>query len=401
MSETAADLVTLRVNNTLHRGWTTVDITRSLSTISNAFSLTVANDWGSDSPTLNSTLLAPGDICQVLINDQPVVTGYIDSVKPSYDAKQHQISVSGRDRTGDLVDCSADVQEWHEHSLDDIVRALIAPFSHPELGEIGIRVVPEGRVLPPVAKHSVHPGDTVYSVIERLSRQTGCMVWSDGTGGLIIGNPETTETAIPLQRGVNILSANASNSWSKRYRNIVVLSDTPGKTSGPTGTPPFSLSDPDIGTKNPEITRLGKTAFSLSDPEIGARDPEITRYRPLLMIAEASVRDDLLQKRAEWERRHNAGQGQSYIVTVQGWLQDGQLWTPGQTVTLNDAWLGADDNYLISTVNFKHGTGGTTTTLTVIPESALGPEPNDGYYGKKQQGSSEPPTNTSATSQKT
>lgn len=353
MPETAADLVTLRVNNTLHRGWTTVDITRSLSTISNAFSLTVANDWGSDSPTLNSTLLAPGDICQVLINDQPVVTGYIDSVKPSYDAKQHQISVSGRDRTGDLVDCSADVQEWHDHSLDDIVRALIAPFSHPELGNIGIRVAPEGRILPTVAKHSVHPGDKVYSVIERLSRQTGCLVWSDGTGGLIIGNPETTETAIPLQRGVNILSANASNSWSKRYRNIVVLSDTPGKTSGPTGSTPFSLSD----------------------PAIGARDPEITRYRPLLMIAEASVGDELLQKRAEWEQRHNAGQGQSYSVTVQGWLQDGQLWTPGQTVSLKDAWLGADDNYLISTVNFKHGTGGTTTTLTAIPDSALTPEP--------------------------
>ncbi|GAB3441095.1 phage baseplate assembly protein [Insolitispirillum peregrinum] len=355
MPETAADLVTLRVNNTQHRGWTTVDITRSLSTISNAFSLTVANDWGSESPTLNSTLLKPGDICQVLINDQPVVTGYIDSVKPSYDAKQHQISVSGRDRTGDLVDCSADVQEWHDHSLDDIVRALIAPFSNPELGEIGIRIAPEGRTLPQVAKHSVHPGDTVYSVIERLSRQTGCLVWSDGTGGLIIGNPVKAKTGIPLQRRVNILSASASNSWSKRYRNIVVLSDSPGKTSGPTGSLPFSLSDPDIG----------------------AKDWRITRYRPLLMIAEASIGDELLEKRAEWERQHNAGQGQSYSVTVQGWLQDGQLWAPGQTVSLTDDWLGADDSYLISTVNFKHGTGGTTTTLTVIPDSALGPEPND------------------------
>nr|WP_249942232.1 hypothetical protein [Escherichia coli] len=41
------------------------------------------------------------------INGQTVISGWLDQVNQSISATRYQITISGRDKTGDLVDCSA------------------------------------------------------------------------------------------------------------------------------------------------------------------------------------------------------------------------------------------------------------------------------------------------------
>ncbi len=52
-------------------------------------------------------LVKAGDPCEVMIGEDKVVTGYIDSWNPAINKTQHQIRVSGRGKCQDLVDCSA------------------------------------------------------------------------------------------------------------------------------------------------------------------------------------------------------------------------------------------------------------------------------------------------------
>jgi hypothetical protein len=58
-----------------------------------------------------------------------VLTGYVDSVSPKFDASSRTFAVSGRDKAGDLVDCSIEGQpaQWVNLSMLQIARSWRSP----------------------------------------------------------------------------------------------------------------------------------------------------------------------------------------------------------------------------------------------------------------------------------
>ncbi|WP_420055766.1 phage baseplate assembly protein [Escherichia coli] len=51
-------------------------------------------------------MIREGQPCTFRLGTDTLLTGYIDDFIPSYDADNVEIRVMGRDKTGDLVDCS-------------------------------------------------------------------------------------------------------------------------------------------------------------------------------------------------------------------------------------------------------------------------------------------------------
>ena len=75
--------------------------------------------------------------------------------------------IRGRDRTGDLVDCSAATMpgEWQNELLDRIVQSLIDPF--------GISVTVDTDIGEPFRKFRIDEGETVFEAIDRACRYSG------------------------------------------------------------------------------------------------------------------------------------------------------------------------------------------------------------------------------------
>lgn len=308
-------MIEIKVDGSVYGGWKSARITFGLEQIANSFDLTVTDRWaGQDNPRP----IRVGSFCQVLIDGELVITGYVDSNTPEYDGAQHSINVTGRDATGDLVDCSAIHKsgQWAQASLDKIVRDLCAPF--------GIKVLVDAPVGDKFTTYSIQEGETAYECIDRACRMRAVMPISDGQGNLVITRAKSGAPLAELIQGQNILYARGDFSLNERFSKYFIKGQDRGS---------------DLNADVPENhTQVNATAT----------DDYIKRYRPLIVIAEDKGSHATYKQRAEWERNVRRGRSARATVRVHGWRNvSGQLWKSNTLVHLKSDFLGADTNLLL------------------------------------------------------
>jgi hypothetical protein len=122
-----ANACTLKVNGTVYGGWTGIEIHRSIEHIAGGFVLEVTSRYpGLDVPMQ----LREGLPCEVWLGDDLVISGYIDEYETDDSPEHSSVKLIGRDKTGDLVDCSAIYKtgQWSNVSLQQIVADIAKPF---------------------------------------------------------------------------------------------------------------------------------------------------------------------------------------------------------------------------------------------------------------------------------
>ncbi len=335
-----ADLVELSVDGQNHGGWTTISITRSIETIAGTFHLGLSDRWPG-SAGLHP--IGPGSACTLSIGGEVIITGYVDDGVPSFDPSSHVISVSGRDATGDLVDCSATNEpgEWKNRNLTQITQALCKPFE--------ITVSAAVNVGKPFTSFRIEEGETVFEAIERACRMRAVLPVSDGKGGLILTRAsEAVRTTTGLTSGENgnVLSGGGKFSMKDRYSTIIVK----GQQAGTDYTSP---------TDNAE-------------PFATATDPNVPRYRPLIVLAEDQGDAETFKQRALWEASVRRARGLQATIPVQGWrTADGSLWQPKTLIDTIIPELGINAEMLITSVNFTLSKQGSLSSLGLAPPKAF------------------------------
>lgn len=335
-----AELVSLTLGHTAWAGWKTATVTRSIETLAGSFSLVLADRWEASGTAL---AVSPDMGCTLSLGGETVITGFIDEVNPAIDSRSHSISVTGRDASADLVDCSAvhEPGEWLNVSLADVAARLAAPFGVPVRASI---LSPER-----FAKFAVQPGETAFSALERACRLRGVLAWADGQGGIIISEPGTERASEALVEGKNVKAASARFSRKGRYSRYIVKAQAQGSDS---------LNGVDASQVRGE-----------------AVDASLTRYRPLLITSEGSSSTLTARGRARWEATVRAGRAAQVTVTVAGWRTgNGELWPVGSLVAVSLPSLHVERDMLISCVRFSLDSGGSKTRLTLVRPDAFAPQ---------------------------
>lgn len=330
----SGDRVRLRVGGLAFEGWLSVSVTRSIEQAAGAFELGVSSRYpGADNPIQ----IRPSSSCEVLLGDDLVLTGYVDSVSIDYNATSHTTTVAGRSRTCDLVDssCVHKPGRWAKSKIEAIAADLAAPY--------GVAVIAASPTGQPVDRHRVEPGETVYESIERLAALRGLLVTDDERGRLVLlraGNARAT-TAIEL--GANVVEASGKVDASGVFGEYVVK----GQRTG---------NDQDFGKIVAQIAA-------------SATDPAIKRKRVLVVHAEKHCNAAEARLRARWEAANRLGRSCEATYTLNGWRQaDGKLWQPGELVEVRDPWLALAGELLIVEATYAlDGQGGSTCKLTVAP----------------------------------
>ena len=187
MSDTQRPSVRLEVDGKLYGGWKDIEISRSLEQCAGTFRLSVTDRWPQQS---QSRQVPAGASCRVLVNGAPVITGYVDDVEVSYDANAHTYSVTGRDKTADLVDCCPPSTQLKGGGLVDLARRWAALF--------GIQVVVAvSGSLATVPNFKTDEGETCFEMFERLARANAVMLTTDGQGRLVIARAGTAARGGP------------------------------------------------------------------------------------------------------------------------------------------------------------------------------------------------------------
>lgn len=328
-----ADVCELRVGGQIYGGWKDIQIQRGLEQISGQFTLGLSERW--DGQTEPRPVRC-GQAAVVTIGNQAVVTGWVEHVKPGYDANQHGLSVSGRDKTGDLIDCSAIHKsgQWKGASLKKVALDLLAPFHIDVL--VGSHAERAANLALPSFK--LEEGESVFDCLERAARLAGVMLWTDGLGRLVIDLPGKTMAHTALVEGVNILRFDGEQSWAERFSQITVKGQARGKHNA-------------RGV---------------------ASDSVVSRYRPLIVLAEDTTPGITAQQRATWEATVRQGRANRATVRVAGWHQDnGALWVPGLRVTVYSPTVRLDGEMLIVSCSYnKNPQDGTTCDLALADPRA-------------------------------
>lgn len=330
-------MVQLQVGGVGYSGWTMVQIERGIDQMTGTFSLrlaakerTGAEDWP----------ISEGAECRVLLAGEPLITGYIDSFTPFVGPDERGIDVSGRDRTADLVDCSAihTPGSWRGRKLELIAAELVKPFG------IAIEIV--GETGAPFTKFALQQGETVFAAIERMCRYRGLVAWSAGDGVLRIGNPDSGQSIGRLAEGENVIFGRRSHSVADRYSDYIVKGQAAGSDD--------------------------RNGAAVAQVRGEARDPAITRYRPLLIIGEEQSDQAALKNRAEWEAAVRSGRSTSAQITVPGWLMaNGKPFAHGMRADCDVPSARIAGSLLIERLSFsRDAEGGTVTTFYLVPPEA-------------------------------
>lgn len=328
--------VTLRIGGLEYTGWTAVTITRSLEQVCDTFTLTLAERWGgSDDPPQ----IRAGDACEVWCDDERVITGYVDDALPSYDAEQHAISVSGRSKVADLVDCGLAGRQWAQpQNLLQLARAVAAPF--------GITVRAETDVGAPFPRPALEPGQTAFEFLEKLARQRGMRLISDASGALVIARTGTARVPDTLELGVNIKAASGRFSMRDRFESITVVGQTAGTDAW-----------------------HGEAAAHCQG---SATDTGARAGRRHVIVAENAADAAACRRRAEWQRNTACGRGQALTYTVTSWRHSGGLWTPNTRLPVRDKWMRlAGEELLIAAVQYVLDGEGERAELQLMPPEAF------------------------------
>lgn len=331
--------VRLEIGNSLYGGWTSITIKRGLGQLAGTFDLAVTERWpGQTTPRP----IQPGAACRVLVGGAPVITGYVDDVSIEYSGAAHSVSVSGRDKTGDLVDCCPPTAQIRAATYATIARALAAPYGIAVVDHAGAGAVPG---------LAINPGDTVFEVLEQLARSVGVLLTTDGHGRLVIlrapssSAPDAMRAVLELGR--NVMAGKATYSMRDRYSQITVLSQT---AAGDTWSGPAAAQAKSV-----------------------VYDAAVPRHRPLILIAEQEHQG--INARAQWEANTRYGKGATATYTVYGWTTRAGLWSPGMLVDTRDGLLGLEATWLLSAVSLVLDDRGYRSEITLHPPEAYAVEP--------------------------
>ena len=98
------DEVSIVLSDRRWAGWVSVRITRGLERMPSDFEIGLTEVFPGETEMLVAHV---GEVCEVYIGRDLVLTGYVDRVTPSISPGQHDVTISGRGKCQDLVDCSA------------------------------------------------------------------------------------------------------------------------------------------------------------------------------------------------------------------------------------------------------------------------------------------------------
>ncbi|HAW0588242.1 TPA: baseplate protein [Escherichia coli] len=300
-----SNTVTLRTDGRLFTGWTSVSVTRSIESVAGYFELGVNVPPGTD-----LSGLAPGKAFTLEIGGQIVCTGYIDSRRRQMTADSMKITVAGRDKTADLIDCAAVYSggQWKNRTLEQIARDLCAPYGVTVRWELSDK---ESSAAFP--GFTLDHSETVYEALVRASRARGVLMTSNAAGELVFSRAASTATD-ELVLGENLLTLDFEEDFRDRFSEYTVKGYA--RANGAEGD--------DIDAKS-IVSRKGT-----------ATDSDVTRYRPMIIIADSKITAKDAQARALREQRRRLAKSITFEAEIDGWTRkDGQLWMPNLLVTID------------------------------------------------------------------
>lgn len=342
--------IVLAIDGLEYSGWSDFEFSTSLDSMCGLFAFGLRH-------TSETMAIGPGLPIQAFVDGSLLFTGYIDARERKVSSNAFSVAFSGREKTGDLVDCCAEYKTgvWKTAtSVQKIVQALCSPY--------GISCEdPAGYSL---KRFSLDDGETVFSAIDRISRFNKTLPRTTPEG-----NVTFVPTSFPFANDLLMLGDNVFNHEDTvDYTNRFSKYTAKGQTDSGTSIDYFGNSQEE---QKWSATISGTAEDKWMSTFMG-------RFRNTVLHPEFISSNAKAKDIAEWEAKTRAARSTSITLSVKGWYQaDGiTLWAPGMRVKYIAEMLGIVDTFDIASVAYSYSKqSGTVAVLTLCLLGAYTPEP--------------------------
>lgn len=335
--------VELKVDGKIFSGWTSVTVNRSIETMAGYFDLGVNVQTSTD---LSS--LAPGKPFTLSIDGQTVITGYTDGRRRQMGADSMKITIAGRDKTADLIDCAAIYKggQWKKRTLEQIARDLCQPYG------VAVRwELTDAESAAPFSSFTLDHSETVYEALGRAARARGVLITSNAAGDLVFTRADESHSD-RLVLGENLLSVDFDEDYRDRFSEYTVKGH--GRSNG----------------------KVGDTvdARTIASQKGTATDSAITRYRPMIILADSKIDAQSATARALREQRRRLAKSVTFEAQLDGWTRsNGQIWMPNILAEIDASKFAIQTGPLLvsKVVLTLDDREGVKTTLTLAPRGGF------------------------------
>jgi len=375
-------MIVLEVNGIQYTNFSNIEIESAMDTLSGTFkfaTLTVNPGTGDlatdfDKVFFNSSDAFPLPIkieepCKIIVDDQTILTGFIDAISSSYTKENHILTIQGADRTHDAIIATIGSKPEFagDISLRDIIKKTLETNDINNMDVIdlvgGLKNFSKTDIESPAI------GSKLFDFIESLAKKRQVFLSTDGLGNITIirsSNDVIDDRIVNKNGESNIISAQWSLNHKDRFGKYVIFSQqNPSALGAGSG----------VDTK--KITSLKGESIDAS-----------VRFTKVLHIkADRTYDQETLTKRAIWEQNIRRSRSYTYTCVVSKHsMASGDTWTPNTLIRVIDALADLNAIMLINNVTYKQSLStGSTTDLSLITQDAYKLQANE--PGKQQKSS--------------
>ncbi len=359
----------IQINSEKFSGFETVRVQKDMTSVVDEFLITYSVRETNDSSRRNPVnLIRAQDDIQIFIDDNKILTGFIDSLSTSYDTESRVVNIQGFSKTIDLVE--SDIL-GDTYSIEDLETLTQEIFKNNNITDINI--INNLGSLPIKVKNDVFGGfydfkspkesnkikqiTKIFDYLDKYANQAKVLLRTDKDGNLVFEREEQIVTignllSLKNNSNNNIKSASYGASVSSFFRNNDLFTEEKNDSfTGGALTPNGSYID--------ILARPGR------------------RIRTQKNFVEESPN---LNEIAKWEANIRRSQAMNYACTVQGYYNDEKsqsLWEPNKLVKVNDDKCLVEGQFLIKGVTYdKSVDNGSTTTLDIVNRGTFNLDPD-------------------------
>jgi len=353
-------VITIEVNGANYNGLKSSSVFLSMETVSGSFTIVTTVDPD------NSFPLKKGSECKILVDRVVVMTGVIEKINPSWSGDDHTISVTGRDKISDLIDCTVgDVKKIETPtSLETMCRMVMDG-----VGLNDLKVINNAGTIPAFdasEKITAEVGQKAFKFLESYARKRQVLLTRDSDSNLVLtrNSNDILKTKI-----LNVIGGNNNNVTtgsgidddSNRFYKYIVRSQANPSATGYAGT-------------DEDIAGVVGIAF----------DDDIRKNRVLEINAEQSMDKPACEKRAQWEANIRRARAISAKYVIPGHSANGEVWRENRRVDVVDDFNDLRAQMTIKNVRFGYDLGGgSITTVSLSPPDAFELSPTQPGASKK------------------
>lgn len=373
----------ISINGTYIDGWTYAHVHHSFLTACKDFQFISANR----DRTTDPYPVQKGDACQIIVEGQQVLDGFVDTVEGLYSAQENTIVVTGRSKTMDVIDSTLDYTLFSElQGGVSLVNITILVLQRLGLNKSIDVIVSDDAlqganlILPLDNYLRAAIGETAFNFIEKYAQLQQIIVTTDNLGNLVftrgtdqdIINYQLTTKINDTFNENNVVSCQWSDSERQRFNFYRCWSAAPQGSIDYNSRIPGRGGSPIVAKENTSLR--GNPVFD-------------TRVRPSRHFSFTTqvpfTQNNFCTQRALWQANYMKAKGFSYQPTLKDhtYGTEGKIWQTNQLVQVYDEKADINSQLLVAEVNFTESLGtGNITQLTLVLKDSFQLKIQQEYY---------------------